>query len=177
MLVYRAGLMSLFGHNHVIASYDLSGTVTCGDKLSDTTVALSFPVSSLSVDRRELRDIEGAKFSKTVSDKDIDGTRKNMLGDRLLNAEKHALVQVRSSEVTGVIDDMLVTAEVTVAGKSNSISFLASAVFSADTVIITGTATVRHDELGLKPFSAAFGTLKVQQALTVRFEITAVLSP
>jgi hypothetical protein len=175
ILVYRAGLMSVFGHNHVVASHDISGTVECSDQLIDTVVELFFPVELLVVDAAELRNLEGDDFLGQVSEKDIGGTRKNMLGRKVLDAENHAMIRVRSTEIGGEPGSLIVTADMMVAGQTNSITFPASVVLSGDEIIVSGTARISHKELGLKPFSAAFGTLKVHQDMTVRFEITAVL--
>jgi len=177
VLVYRAGLMSLFGHNHVIASRDISGTVQRGAELGDTVVEMSFPVRSLLVDSRELRDQEGEDFSARVSEKDIHGTQKNMLGHKVLDAKNHAMILISSTEVSGELDSLIITADLTIAGKVRSISFPASASLADDSITVSGTATVSHDDLGLKPFSAAFGTLKVHKEMTIRFEITAVIEP
>lgn len=175
VLVYRAGLMSMFGHNHVIASHEISGAVTCGANVDDTTVEMSFPVRSLLVDSQDLRDLEGEDFSARVSDKNIRGTRKNLFGDKVLDLESHALIQIRSTEVSGDMESLLVKADVIIAGRINSISFPASATLSGDVITVTGTARLDHEDLGLKPFSAAFGTLRVHKDLTIRFEITAVV--
>jgi polyisoprenoid-binding protein YceI len=177
VLVYRAGLMSFLGHNHVIASTDISGTVQRGAELGDTVVEMSFPVRSLLVDSRELRDQEGEDFSARVSEKDIHGTQQNMLGHKVLDAENHAVILIRSTEVSGELDSLIITADLSIAGKLRSISFPASASLADDSITVSGTATVNHDDLGLKPFSAAFGTLKVHKEMTIRFEITAVIEP
>jgi hypothetical protein len=174
VLVYRAGLMSAFGHNHVVASHDISGIVECSDRLIDTAVDLFFPVESLVVDAADLRNLEGDDFSGQVSDKDIRGTRKNMLGRKVLDAENHAMIRVRSTEISGEPGSLTVIADMTVAGQTNSITFPASVVWSGDEIVVSGTARISHEELGLKPFSAAFGTLKVHRDIKVRFEITAV---
>ena len=177
VLVYRAGLMSVFGHNHVIASTNITGTVQRGAKVGDTAVEMSFPVRSLLVDAQAFRDREGKDFSARVSEKDIHGTQQNMLGHKVLDAENHAVISIRSTEVSGELDSLIVTADVSIAGKVKSITFPASAIWADDVITIAGTTTVSHDDLGLKPFSAAFGTLKVHKNLTIRFEITAVIDP
>ena len=175
ILVYRAGLMSVFGHNHVVASHYISGTIECSDQLIDTAVELFFPVESLVVDAPELRNLEGDDFSGHVSEKDIGSTRQNMLGRKVLDAENHAMIRIDSTEISGEPGSLIVTADMMVAGQTNSITFPASVVLSGDEIVVRGTARISHKELGLKPFSAAFGTLKVRQDMTVQFEITAVL--
>lgn len=175
VLVYRAGLMSALGHNHVIESHDISGSVTSSGQLTDTSVDIIFAVESLVVDDAELRDLEGEDFPGRISGKDIDGTRNNMLGRKLLDAANHPVVRIKSTDIDGKLDSLTVTADVTIAGQTNPIMFSASANSSVDQVVISGDAQISHKDLGLKPFSAALGTLKVRQDMIVRFEITAVL--
>ena len=174
VLVYRAGLMSVFGHNHVVASHDISGTFECSDQLTDTTVELFFPAESLVVDAAELRNLEGDDFRSQVSENDIRGTRENMLGHKVLNAENHSMIRIQSTGIDGEPGSLIVTADMTVPGQTNSITFPASASLSGNEIIVSGIARISHKEIGLKPFSAAFGTLKVHQEMTVRFEKTAV---
>ena len=174
ILVYRAGLFSGLGHNHVIASNDLSGTVQCNDQVASTRVDLSFPVESLLVDTSDNRKLEGDDFAKPVSDKDVNSTRKNMLGSKLLDAKNHAFIEIQTTVVEGTADALVVAADITVAGHTNSIRFPAKAVLSGDRITITGIATITHKELGLRRFSAAFGTLRVHENIAVRFEIVAV---
>ena len=173
MLVYRAGLFSGLGHNHVIASHDLSGTVECSEQVSSTRVDLSFPADTLTVDASSDRKLEGEDFVKQVSDKDIKGTRKNMLGNKQLDASNYPLIEIQTTAVEGTIDSLFVTADITVAGNTNSISFPAKAVLSDKQITVTGIATIAHKKLGLKRFSAGLGTLKVHEDMTVRFEIIA----
>ncbi len=174
VLIYRAGLFSGLGHNHVIASNNLSGTMHCNDQVTDTRVYLSFPVESLVVDTSDIRKLEGDDFAKPVSDKDIKSTRNNMLGSKLLDAKSHALIEIRTTAVEGTVDSLVVTADMTVAGHTNSISFPARAVLSGNQITITGIVTIAHKDLGLKRYSVAFGTLKVHENITVRFEIVAI---
>ena len=98
-----------------------------------------------------------------------------MLGRKVLNAENHSMIRIQSTGIDGEPGSLIVTADMTVAGQTNSITFPASASLSGNEIIVSGIARISHKEIGLKPFSAAFGTLKVHQEMTVRFEITAVL--
>jgi polyisoprenoid-binding protein YceI len=176
VLVYRAGLMSALGHNHVIASHAISGSIAYSDQLTDTVVEMLVAVESLVVDDAALRLLEGEEFAGRISEKDVKRTRKNMLGHKLLDAANHPIIQVRSTDIRGELDSLTVTADVTIAGRTNPIIFSAHASLSGNQVTVSGDARISHKDLGLKPFSAAFGTLKVRQDMLVRFEITAALA-
>jgi polyisoprenoid-binding protein YceI len=169
-------LVSALGHNHVIASHDISGTVAYSDQRTDTVAEMFVAVESLVVDDDELRDLEGEDFAAHISEKDIEGTRKNMLGHKLLDAANHPIIRIKSTDIRGNLDSLTVTADVTIAGQTNPIIFSANASLSGNQVTVSGDARISHKDLGLKPFSAAFGTLKVRQDMLVRFEVTAALA-
>jgi len=173
VLVYRAGLLSGLGHNHVIASRDINGIVKCSTELQDTLVDIHFPVATLVVDDAELRDLEGDDFPGHLSEKDVQGTRRNMLGRKLLDADNYPEVRIRSVNVSGEPGSLIVVADATVAGRTSTITFPARVSRSDDQLLISGIARVSHKDLGLKPFTAGFGTLRVHQEMTIQFELLA----
>ena len=173
VLVMRAGLLSGLGHNHVVASHDIAGTIDFASRFGESAVEFEFPVTKLEVDDPESRDAEGDEFSGRVSEKDIRGTRKNMLGQQLLRAETYPLIVVRSTTVSGTIDQMTVTADVEILGHTRSIVFPATASVTNQQLEVSGEMRITHADLGLTPFSAAFGTLKVADEMTIRFLVVA----
>ena len=173
VLVFRAGVLSGLGHNHVVSSNNIEGTISLAHRFSDSTFELRIPVTKLVVDDPELRDAEGDEFPGHLSEKDIRRTRENMLGQKLLKAESYASVVVRSTEIAGAIDQMTVSADVLILGQSHSISFPAIASIANRQLEVSGKMQVTHADLGLKPFSAAFGTLKVGKELVIRFNVVA----
>src|SRR5204863_7891213 len=54
ILVHRGGAMARLGHNHVIASHGLAGTVYVTDAALQTRFDISFPVNELTVDEPAL---------------------------------------------------------------------------------------------------------------------------
>lgn len=173
VLVYRAGLMSGLGHNHVVSSHDINGIIKCTTELQDVSVMMYFPVATLVVDNAELRDLEGEDFPGHLSEKDIQGTRRNMLGRKLLDADNFAEIQIRSTHFSGELESLTVVAEIDIAGRMSSITFPASVSRTDEKLLISGIARVSHKDLGLKPVSAGFGTLRVHQDMTIRFELIA----
>ncbi len=154
VLVYRAGLMSRLGHNHIVSIHDIDGTVEYTGRLSDTAVELYFPVATMVVDDSNLRNHEGEDFPGQVSEKDIRGTRRNMLGRKVLDAENFAEIRIQAKEISGSLDALTVIADVIVKGQTNTITFPAHVDQSEQQLMISGTAQVSHKDLGLKPFSA-----------------------
>lgn len=174
ILVYRAGLLKGLGHNHIVSISNIGGAIVLGSVPSESMVQLSFPVTNLVVDDAELRSEEGAEFSAEVSQKDKDGTRKNMLGRKLLNAANFPDIYIVSSDISGQWSDLKVDAEVTIRGLSQNISFPVSLELNGDEIVASGELVVTHEDLGLKPFKAALGTLRVRDELLLRYRIVAV---
>jgi len=174
ILVYRAGLLKGLGHNHIVSISNIGGTVVLGSTPDESIVQLSFPVTSLVVDNVELRSEEGAEFSAEISQKDKDGTRKNMLGRKLLNAVNFPDIYIASSGASGQWSDMKINAEVTIRGQSQYTSFPVSLELNGNEIVASGELVVTHADLGLKPFKAALGTLRVRDELLLRYRIVAV---
>src|SRR5438309_1544307 len=94
---YRGGALASAGHNHVIASHSLSGTVYVPGDLRRASFEIHVPVAELSVDEAALREREGsADFPPEVPEAARQGTLRNMLGAALLDGEHHDEIVLRS---------------------------------------------------------------------------------
>ena len=78
--------MQKLGHNHLITSDQLTGEILLREPLTATSFELSLPLESLVVDDEAARAAAGGDFAAPVPAKDAEGTRHNMLGEKLLNA-------------------------------------------------------------------------------------------
>lgn len=172
MLIYPAGLFGGLGHSHVISTRDIDGRIVIAEDPTLSSVELMFPVESFEIDNEALRLEEGEAFEKEVSDKDKRGTRKNMLSKKLLDSKNFNNVIVRSSQWTGELPDILVTAEFTVRDQTNTLEFPASVIAVDDQIVITGNLTLTHAQLRLKPFKAGLGTIRVRDDMEIKFRIT-----
>jgi len=174
VLVYRGGLLGGLGHNHVVSSTGINGYVDVSAAPEDSRVRLELPKESLVVDDPAIRSAEGEKFSNKVSTDDIAATRRNMLGPGLLDASRIAEIRIDSTRVTGEYPDLTITADVSVLGVARELTFPVTARMTDNTLLATGELTVTHKDLGLRPFTAALGTLRVKNELTLSYEIVAV---
>lgn len=173
VLVYPAGLLGGLGHSHVISTDDIGGRVEIREHPGYSRVQLTFPVASLEVDNERLRAEEGEDFEKSVSDRDRQGTRRNMLGRKVLDGSRFGTVTVRSNEWSGELPDVLVKAEFTVKDQINVVEFPVSVIMSDNSIVVTGTLMLTHRQLGLKPYKAALGSLRVRDEMVFKFRITA----
>jgi polyisoprenoid-binding protein YceI len=167
------------GHNHVIASHALHGTlyVPTAD-LTRSSFEVNFAVAELTVDEEALRARENeADFPPDVSESAKEGTRKNMLGGSLLDAEHHPDIILRSTSLrpapgsTGA--DWVADVQVTVRDRASTVVVPAHYERHTDEIVVSGEFPLRQTELGLTPFSALLGALQVVDELKVRFRIVA----
>ena len=173
VLVFRAGLLAGFGHNHVISTNDIAGRIEIAVDPAASSVELNLPVESFEIDNKEARLAEGEQFKKDISQEDILGTRSNMLGPRQLNSASFPSITIRSQSWSGELAEVIVTAEIAVRDQINTLEFPALISVSDEQIIVTGIVAVTHGQLGLKPFTAALGSLRVRDEMEIRFLITA----
>lgn len=172
VLVYRGGLLRGLGHNHVVSHNEITGTVTVGQDPLQSELILEFRVADLTVDDPELRALAGPDFAGQIPEKDIAGTRANMLGKKLLQAEQFPAIQIRSEQITGDMPDIEVEANIVVRGTEFAVVFPARVELSSDSFIASGKLEITHAEMGLKPFKAMLGTLRVRDTLILNYEIS-----
>lgn len=171
ILVYRDGALARLGHNHVVSARDLSGTIILGQSPDESSFEFEFAVASLTVDDAEMRVEEGPEFSSSVDADDIDGTRRNMLGPKLLDVETHDRIGIESSAISGEFPNVLATVHVTVKGNRHKLQVPVSVNTFDGGSIAVGRVRISHEDIGLTPFRAGFGALRVADELLVKFRI------
>ena len=172
VLTFRAGTMARLGHNHVILSRALSGSVWRGDSLTASVARVVMKVDSLEVDEPAARAQEGDEFARPIDDDARAATRANMLGPDLLNVEQHAFVRATCSNLTGT-EDATIDCAIEVAGGVANLVLPVSVSFADNQLTASGEVTIAHDQLGLTPFSAAAGAVRVADGMTLRYRIVA----
>jgi len=173
VLVYRGGLLGGFGHNHVISTSDVVGRIGVAEDPAASFVELTMPIEGFEVDVEALRLEEGASFEKEVSEKNKHGTRINMLGTKLLDSARFSDITIRSQSWTGEFPDILVKSEITVRDQANTLEFPASVSANDELIVVTGSFALTHRQLGLKPFTAFLGGLRVRDEMEIKFRIAA----
>jgi hypothetical protein len=171
ILVFRGGTMARLGHNHVIASHALSGPVYVADDPVQTRFDISFPVNELSVDEPAMREMAGADFPPGVPQSARDGTRTNMLSDKLLDASNYPTIRLRAVNVIEAADGFDVEVEITLKDQMRNVHVPVALVRSTGELHATGDFPLKQSELGLKPFSIGLGMLVVLDDMRVHFDI------
>lgn len=173
VVAHRGGALATFGHNHVIASRHLLGTVDLAEPRESSRFELRMPVELLTVDEPALREGRGEDFPPEVPQGAREDTRTNMLGADLLEGEAYPAVLVRGRGLRRAGEDWLVRLEVTVRGHASELEVPVKLVESAGMLDIRSSFEVTQSGLGLTPFSAMLGALKVEDALGVEVRLVA----
>jgi len=174
LLVYRDGVLSTFGHNHVVSLKDFTGTIHLLPNLSQSRVELQIQVDQLIVDDAEVRRLEGEDFANQPSKDDIAATRNNMLGNALLNANQFSTITVIGT--SGPVDannSAMLDLTVQLVGRKIEVTIPSTLKLEGDRLEASGTADLSHKQLGLKPFSALLGTLRVADQMKFKYRIHA----
>jgi len=172
VLAYPDGPLRRFGHHHVISHHGISGNVVVAPNPLESTLMLEINVAGFVMDDAAMRGLEGEDFDGEISQKDIDGTRANMLGERLLNAEQFPAIQIQSRSIEGSMPDVNIVTTVTVTGMELTVKFPASIELTANSFVARGQLEITHGELGLSPFTAGGGALSVRDLLVLKYEIS-----
>lgn len=174
--VYRTGALASIGHNHVIASHDLRGTVYVTADPLRSSFELHLPVATLTVDEPQLRAEQASPdFPPDVSENAKEGTRHTMLGETLLDVahSPEILLESQSLESNGGEHAVIAHVRSTVRGNVRSFSVPVGYRLDAHTITLTGDFPLRQSDLGLTPFSAMLGALQVQDEMRIRVRIVA----
>ena len=173
ILVHRGGAMARLGHNHVIASHLLSGTVYLTDDASQTRFDISLPVSDLTVDEPALREQAGPDFPPGVPQSARDGTHTNLLSEALLDAAHYPTIRLRATDVIEAANGYDMGVEIWIKDQVKTMRVPVLAERKDGAILASGEFPLKQSELGLKPFSIAMGALVVLDDMTVRFSVTA----
>jgi hypothetical protein len=178
VLVYRAGTLAALGHNHVIACRCVTGTIYLPRDPARAGFDLRIAVMQFTVDDPALRAAEHSPdFPPDVTRSARQGTRHNMLGAALLNAARYPDIALRSAGLRpspdGKRDDRVAQVLVRLDGEWHSVTVPVRYEIRDDEIVATGEFPLRQTDLGLTPFSALGGALRVRDGMKVWLRLVA----
>lgn len=173
ILAYRAGQLAHLGHNHVIASRELSGYAVLAKTLTGSRFVLCIPVNSLTVDDPQLRAATGEEFASEVSETAIAGTRRNMLKETQLDGTRYPFIVVLGHIADGTPPQLTMALELRVRAATHTVPAVVHFERSGGNVLVSGSLEIKQTDLGIQPYSALFGALLVRDELAIRFQIRA----
>jgi len=171
--VHRAGALARFGHNHVVSVGEMTGRVLLHPELEQSRFEIEIPVEALVVDDPELRARVGERSRRAPSSEDIEGTRRNMLSEEVLDAERYPSLRIAGTGPTVHAGEESLEVTVELRGRSIPLTVPTEIRVDGETLEASGEFTLTHEELGLEPFSAAAGALRVGEPLDFTYRILA----
>ena len=171
--VYRTGPLAALGHNHVIESHGVEGFIYTADDSAQSRADLFVAVASLVVDDAAARAAAGPDFATQPSAADIDGTRANMLGAKLLDAAQYPYLVVHVAPNRVEPQPAQVELSLQVHGRTSTVPVNAVWRRTGDELTIQANFSVTHAALGLEPFSAAGGMLRVADQIDIAVALVA----
>lgn len=161
--VRRGGVLARLGHDHVVASHAISGTVSPARNTADFT----FRLDEMKVDEADLRQIAG--LAKQPSADAIEGTRYNML-NKVLDASRFPLVRVHAERIA---NGQPLQVAITLHGVTRTLAIPVTLHEEQGAINVKGTVMLKQTDFGLTPFSVMGGAMAVQDEMELRFDLTA----
>jgi len=151
----RHGAAAKAGHDLVIEVKSWEATLNVADDPSASSLELTADATSLHV-------VEGVGGMQALGDDDKADIRKTIDKDVL----KKKAIEFQSTSVSESDGGLAVSGDLSMGGKSKPVDF----VVSGDASKISGSAKVNQSDWGIKPYSALFGALKVNDEVTVEVD-------
>jgi hypothetical protein len=171
--VYRDGPMQKLGHNHLITSDALAGEVRLGEPLAASRFAFRLPLDSLVVDGADERARAGGEFAAPVPDRDREATRRNLLGERVLDAARQGEMLLTAEAISGGPTDFEAKVRVSLAGAEHVLVVPFTVTVADGRLVARADLRLTHADLGLEPFTVALGALRVRDDFEVDLTVEA----
>ncbi len=166
IVVRRGGSLTQFGHDHVIASHDVTGYVAPDEGRADLYV----PLDALVVDEPALRSEIG--LDTQPSPADIAGTRRNML-EKVLETDRYPYALIAVNDPVASSSALPLQVAVALHGVTRSVDAPVQYRRAADEVTVTGAFAIDQSQFGIVPFSVLGGAIAVQDRVNITFQIVA----
>lgn len=166
--VGRAGLFRFAGHDHEVAAPGVEGRISLDSSdPSRSRVAVQFDAKALKVTGRGEPAGDVAEVQRTMlSDRVLDVTRYPTIA---FESDRISVQQRSASRLTLRVDGRL-----TLHGVTKPVSVPVAVRLDGNRLTATGEATVRQSEFGIRPVTAAGGTVRVKDEVDVMFTMVAV---
>lgn len=168
VLVRPDGPLARFGHDHVIVVRDAEGFLLLAEPEGGSRADLRFAVGRLGVDEPEARRRHGLDAGPDPAD--VAGTRDNLF-QHVLDAEAWPWVTVSLSAFSRVDEHWSAEVAIDINGKTYRARQPFRLRFDAALPVVEGYLVLRQTELGLQPFAALGGGLRVADPLEIHFRL------
>lgn len=171
--VFRGGRMAKLGHNHVVLFPGVRGDLYLADEPGASLFDVAVSVASAVVDPPALRRSQGPDFQSDISDDARTRTRRNMLGEEVLDAARHPYVIISSSAIEGPLEEPRVTLDIIIRGATRQLTLPMTLSYDEQALVAEGRLDLLQSDFDIEPFTVLGGALKVKDRIELVFEIAA----
>lgn len=168
----KSGVFSFAAHDHaVLASESSLHFMFHSDDLTHSSVNISVPVSSLTIDSAPARQLAG--LGSGPSQSDIVKIQRTMLSADVLDATRYPQIQFASSSVKNTGPGMLeVAGQFSMHGQTRQVAVpVHYEVNKNGEFTFSGEFTIKQTDFGIRPQTVAGGTVKVKDDVEIRFRV------
>jgi len=166
VLVGKAGLFSALGHDHTIAVKSFSGRVHVpASGINQASLEFEVETTSLTVADQGISDKERAEIQEAMQTAVLETSRFPKISFR-----STSVANVKPSENS---QSFTLNGNLTLHGVTKPIAVPVVVTITPEQLRATGEATIKQTDFGIKPYSAASGTIKVKNELRLSFRIVA----
>jgi len=166
-----AGVLEVFSHKHLIAITQIEGEVAITPE-GQSAYLIVRPQDFLVDDNVERARAADPGFREPVGENIQTGSKTNMLGERLLNVEEYPGIEV-NIQLDQLSATPLLAVTVHILGQDRHLQIPAILQVDEQQIRATGYFEISHADLGLQPYVAMGGLLRVAEQLRVQFDIRA----
>jgi len=170
VVVRRDGPLARFGHDHVVTIQEPEGFLQLDQRGLASRADLRFRLDQLAVDSAAAR-VRYA-LDTNPSEADIAGTRKNLM-EHVLDTGRWPWMTLGMGALERQQDHYSALVTLAINGSEYSSRQPFRLHREADRATVEGFFVIRQTELGIEPFSALGGGLRVADSLEVHFLIKA----
>ena len=169
--VFPAGKLARLGHEHVVSLAPVSGLVLWSPEPHTRRADLVVDLRQLVLDDPALR--RRFELDTSPTPDEIDQTRENLFRS-VLDPERPLNLSVLLTPGESPEPRQTVVAEFSLQGSNHRQAVPLTVERRGERLIFAGTFTVTQSELGLKPFAALGGLLRVADDMEVHFRLEAL---
>jgi polyisoprenoid-binding protein YceI len=165
--VGRAGVFAFAGHDHEVVVPAMRGQIALDrSNVSRSTVSVTFDATAFKVTR------------KSEPPEDVPEVQRVMLSDQVLDVQRHPAITFQSRRVSVVKQSanqmtLRITGDLTLRGVTRPLDVPVTVHLTADGLRANGRATVQQAQFGIRPVTAAAGTVRVKDDVEVVLSVTA----
>jgi YceI-like domain len=169
---FRAGRAARLAHNHVLSAPRFTGFFQLPPAgPSSARFDLEFRLDQLEIDNPTHRSVLGSAFASVLSPEDIAGSRRHMLGEENLQADRFPFVRVHSLQIAGDGPKFAAKVQVEMHGQKREMWVPLTVEGLPERLSVNGSLVLRQTDFGAQPYSVLGGLIAVQDEVVIEFKL------